>query len=66
MTGKIMAETPTLRGVITKPSSGGGTGEWTQDYTNKVIEIIHNEVQADLGLELVDGLLNAVYEGVEE
>ena len=63
MTGVVRAVTPTLRGKITKPSSGGsGSGEWTQEYTDTVIEIIHD----DLGLEVIDGKLHAVYEEVDE
>ena len=64
MTGKVKPVTPSLRGTVTRPVSGSTVvaGEWTEEYTEKVIEIIR-EVH-DLGLVVVDGRLCVAHKEV--
>lgn len=58
ITGKVTTDMPVIKGVVQKTSGGGGTTkDWQEAWNENVLAIARD----DLGLEVVDGLLCAVY-----
>ena len=62
MTGQIRDDTPVLTGLLSFLPGAGGTGEWTEEYTQQVLTIMYDL----LGLTVVNGKLCAVYGGEDE
>lgn len=61
VTGKVTSDMPIVRGTVVRYGTGGST-KWQEEWKENVLEIARD----DLGLEVIDGLLNAVYSKEDE
>lgn len=62
VTGGVISEMPVIKGAVVPAPGSSGTTTWQETWKDNVLQIARD----DLGLEVVNGLLCAVYGGEDE